>query len=110
MTLNTLLLQAQGGQGNPIFFYVMMISVMVVFYFFFMRPQQKKQKDQQKFIESVKKGDDIVTVGGIHGRIQSVDNETVTIVVDKSTKLILDKASISFDATKRIQDKNQSES
>jgi preprotein translocase subunit YajC len=68
------------------------------------RPQQKKQKDQKKFLEEVRKGDNIVTVGGIHGRIVSIDGDTIILEVEKGGKIKLDKSSISLEATKRNKD------
>lgn len=80
-------------------------GIALVFYFFMIRPQQKKQKDQKNFINEIKKGDAVVTVGGVHGKVFSVDEETVVVEVDKSTKLTLEKSSISLEASKRVNDK-----
>ncbi|MFM7856357.1 MAG: preprotein translocase subunit YajC, partial [Flammeovirgaceae bacterium] len=62
----SILLQAQ-PQSSWISF-LPMIGIIVVFYFFMIRPQQKKAKEQKKFSEEVKKGDYVITVGGVHGR------------------------------------------
>ncbi len=97
--IQTLLLQAPTG-GNYTQF-IMLGGMIVIFYLFFIRPQQKKQKDTKKFIEAIKKGDQIVTVGGIHGKIVSVDGDTVTVDVDKGSKLVIEKSSISLDASKK---------
>lgn len=99
--LNSILLQAaNGGAGYS---NLIMIGVMVViFYFFFIRPQQKKQKDQKSFTESVAKGETVVTIGGIHGKILSVDDTTVTLEIDKGAKMKIEKTSISMEATKRL--------
>ena len=96
---NTLLLQA-GGAGNYGQF-IMLGGMIAVFYFFFIRPQQKKQKETKKFIEEIKKGDQIVTMGGIHGKITSVDDDTVTLDVDRGNKLVIEKSSISLDNSKK---------
>ncbi|MDH5366111.1 MAG: preprotein translocase subunit YajC [Cyclobacteriaceae bacterium] len=98
--IRTVLLQA-GGQGFDPMTLLLWGGIFVVFYFFMIRPQQKKAKDQKKFISEIKKGDSIVTTGGIHGKVFSVEDETVTIEVDKSTKLTLEKSSISLEASKR---------
>ena len=58
-----------GGAGNYSFL-IMMLLIFVVMYFFMIRPQQKKQKEITKFRESLKKGDKIVTIGGIYGTIE----------------------------------------
>jgi len=74
----------------------------VIFYFFFIRPQQKKQKDQKKFTEEVKKGDQVVTLGGIHGKILSIDDATITLEIDKGTKMTIERSSISMESSKRV--------
>lgn len=99
--IKTLLLQADTGGSNYTQF-IMLAGMIAIFYFFFIRPQQKKQKDQKKFIEAVKKGDQVITVGGIHGKIVAVDDATVTIDVDRGSKLVIEKSSISLDASKRL--------
>lgn len=88
---------AEGGGGGTqmIIFLVLMIAI---FYFFMIRPQQKKQKQMQDFRSSLKKGDKIVTIGGIHGKIVSVDEGTFVIEVEDGTKLRVDKAAIAIDA------------
>ena len=73
--------------------------IAVVFYFFMIRPQQKKQKEQKKWIEEISKGDEVVTIGGIHGKVLSVDDETVLLEVDRGVKLTVNKGSLSLDAT-----------
>jgi preprotein translocase subunit YajC len=99
-----LLLQAAGGSamtGNL----VLIGGIIIIFYFFMIRPQQKKQKDQKKFLEEIKKGDTAVTMGGIHGKIAAIDNDTVLLDVDKGTKIKIEKSSISLEASKKYADK-----
>lgn len=95
---NFIFLQAEGGGYAQ---FLLFGGMIVVFYLFFIRPQQKKQKDQKKFIEAVKKGATVVTIGGIHGKVVSINENTVTLEVDKGAKLKVEKTSISMDATKR---------
>ena len=99
--LNTLLLQGQ-PQGGGSSFLILMVGMLVVFYFFIIRPQQKKQKDQKKFITEVKKGDNVITIGGIHGKIFEVADETIILEVEKGGKIKLEKSSISLEATKKL--------
>ncbi len=73
----------------------------MIFYFFMIRPQQKKQKDQKKFIEEIQKGDKVVTVGGLHGKVLALDDATVTLEVDRGVKMTFEKSSISLEASKR---------
>ena len=98
--IKTVLLQ-MGGQGFDPMTIVLWGGIFVVFYFFMIRPQQKKQKDQKKFLTEIKKGDSVVTIGGIHGKIYEVGETTVTLEVDKSTKLTLEKSSISLESSKK---------
>lgn len=76
-------------------------GIILVFYFFMIRPQQKKQKDQKTFIDNMKKGDTVVTIGGLHGRIASVEATTVILEVDRGVKMTFEKASISREATSK---------
>lgn len=101
--LDFILLQAPSG-GQSLYGNLLLIGgIVLIFYFFMIRPQQKKQKDQKRFLEDVKKGDNIVTVGGIHGRIASIDGETIILEVEKGGKIKLDKSSISLEASKRYK-------
>ena len=69
--------------------------VIGIFYFLIIRPQNKKQKDTQAMINAMKKGDKVVTIGGIRGTVQSVKDETVIIKVDEDTKLEFNKSAVS---------------
>ncbi len=72
---------------------IMVVLMIVVFYFFLIRPQTKKQKDLKKFRESLKPGDKIVTIGGIHGKILEIADSTVLIQSDNS-KFRIEKSAI----------------
>ncbi|MEO1219306.1 MAG: preprotein translocase subunit YajC [Bacteroidota bacterium] len=75
-------------------------SIFVVFYFFMMRPQQRRQREQQAFLEKIKKGQSVVTVGGIHGKIHEVVDDLVTLETDsKGSKIIFSKSAISIEST-----------
>jgi preprotein translocase subunit YajC len=84
------ILQAGGNMG----FLIMMVGMFVVMYFFMIRPQQKKQKDQQKMVDALKAGDDVVTAGGLHGKVMSTDETTVTISAGGGAKLTFEKSAI----------------
>ena len=81
--------------------------MIAIFYFFFIRPQQRKQKETKKYLEEIKKGEMVVTVGGIHGKIVEVSDTTVLVDVDRGTKLLVEKASISLEASKRLNDNSE---
>ena len=106
--LEKILLQNTNGGGgfNPSSL-ILFGGIIIVFYFFMIRPQQKKQKDQKKFIGDIKRGDRVVTIGGIHGRIAEMEDEQVTLEVEKGGKIKIEKSSISLEATQRAYPKNQ---
>ena len=94
------LLQTPGG-GAGTMNLIFIGGILLVFYFFMIRPQQKKQKDQKKFIGAIKKGDKVVTLGGIHGKVSTMDTDTITLEVDRGAKIKMEKSSISFEASKQ---------
>lgn len=98
--MHSILLQAATGSNTSMIYNVLLwVGIIGVFYFFMIRPQQKKQKDQKSFVDNMKKGDNVVTIGGLHGRIASVDATTVTLEVDRGVKMTFEKTSISREAT-----------
>ncbi|MFY0593769.1 preprotein translocase subunit YajC [Roseivirga sp.] len=99
----SILLQAEAvPQGNGWMQQLLLFGgIALVFYFFMIRPQQKKQKDQKKFISEITKGDSVVTIGGVHGKVYASDDDTVTVEVDKSTKIKFERSAISLEASKR---------
>lgn len=96
---------AAGGAGFGLEQLILFGGIGLVFYFFMIRPQQKKQKEQKKYISEIKKGDAVVTIGGLHGKVYAVADDTITIEVDKGTKLTFAKSSISLEASKKASEK-----
>ncbi|MGN0227683.1 MAG: preprotein translocase subunit YajC [Paludibacteraceae bacterium] len=99
--LDLILLDAETGatqQGSQWSFWVMMILIFVVFYFFMIRPQTKKQKELQKQRENMKKGDKVVTAGGIYGEIKEVQETTFIITIAKDVTIKVSKDSVFADA------------
>ncbi len=95
MTFDLILLQAaQAQQGNQWSFWIMMILIFVVFYFFMIRPQTKKQKELQKQRDEMKKGDKVVTAGGIYGEIKEVQENALLITIAKDVTIKVDKQSV----------------
>jgi|SRR5690554_171228 len=95
--LNILLMApAEGGDGGVMSF-LPLILIVVVFYFFMIRPQMKKQKEQRKFRENLNKGDKVITIGGIHGKITEVKESTVSLEVANGLILNIEKSAISAD-------------
>ncbi len=93
---------AQAQASNPIYQFVIFGGIIVVFYFFMIRPQQKKAKDQKKFIEDIKKGDYIITIGGAHGYVSEMEGDTFILEVEKGGRIRFNKSAISLEATKAI--------
>lgn len=98
--LNFIFLQAATAangtaqQGGGWSFWVMMILIFVVFYFFMIRPQQKKQKELQQQRDALKKGDKVITAGGIYGHIKEVQETTFLLEVAKDVVIKVDKGSV----------------
>jgi len=74
---------------------IVMPLIILVFYFLVMRPQNKKQKEAKKMLEGLRKGDQIVTIGGLHGTVVSVKEDIVVLKVDDNTKLAYSKNAVS---------------
>ena len=81
----------QGGAAGLLGSLVPLVLIFVIFYFLLIRPQQKKAKDHKNMIDNLKKGDKIITSGGIYGVIEGVGANTVTIKVGENTRIKLGK-------------------
>lgn len=97
---------AQGQEGtsgsNGLLSFLPLILIILVFYLFFIRPQMKKSKEQKKFRENLKKGDKVVTIGGLHGKIAEMDETTVTLEVGNQVRLTFEKSAIAMDTSAQI--------
>ncbi len=95
-----LLMMGQGEDGgNPMSMLLFMGVIVVVFYFFMIRPQMKKRKEVQKFRSEMQKGDKILTIGGIHGKVNAIKEDAVIIEVENGNLLKIDKNAIIKDST-----------
>ena len=93
-----------GSSDYTIYF---LVAIFVIFYFFMIRPQNKKRKQLNEMRENLKKGDSVITIGGIHGKIAEVKDDTVVVSVDSNTKLKVDKNSISMDSSTKLTEENK---
>ncbi|MEY4052491.1 MAG: preprotein translocase subunit YajC [Chitinophagia bacterium] len=94
------LLQAP-PQGGGTFQLVMLGGIILVFWFFMIRPQAKKAKEQKKFIDDIQKGDKVVTIAGIHGTVNKVNEDnTIQLEVSPGSYLKIEKSSISLEWSK----------
>ena len=98
---------AAGGGSGMSFNLIFILLIFVVFYFFMIRPQMKKQKQAAKFKEEINKGDKIVTIGGIHGKIVEVTDKTFTIEVENGGRLKIEKSAVSMESTAALQKSGQ---
>ena len=88
----------QGGQGGGSDFMttILMFAVIIaIFYFMILRPQQKRQKERVKLLESMKKGDKVVTAGGLHGTIVGIEDKTLLLQIADNVKVKVERSSIS---------------
>ncbi len=98
---NILLMMGQQDGGGGIGSFLPLILIMVVFYFFMIYPQMKKTKAQKKFREALAEGDKVITLGGVHGKIEKMD-DTTFIINSEGTRLRIDRSSISMEASQAL--------
>jgi preprotein translocase subunit YajC len=95
MLLTILLQEVQQAQPKPMWSsLVMILLLIVVFWLFFIRPQSKKAKEQQQFREALKKGDNVVTIGGFHGKITEVKEHTVMVSLAPGMEVEIEKSAL----------------
>ena len=105
MTFASILLfmpPAEGQEGGGFMSFLPLILIILVFYLFFIRPQMRKSKGQKKYREALKKGDKIITIGGIHGKIIEVQETTFTIEVEGQNRLKIEKSAVAMDGSSQI--------
>ena len=89
------LLQASGATSSQSLLSVVpFVLIIAIFYFFIIRPQNKKQKETQKMIDALKKGDKVVTIGGIHGLVSQTKEKTVILKLDEGVKVEFNRSAI----------------
>lgn len=91
--LSFILLQAQ-QEGNPYSFFILLGGMFLIMYFFMIRPQMKRQKEAKSFREQLQKGDKVVTIGGVHGKVVEINETSVVLSVEQG-KIRVDKNSLS---------------
>lgn len=87
-------LAAEGGGGNIWVTLMPFIAMFAIFYFLLIRPQQKKNKERINMLNSLKKGDKVTTIGGLHGTIDSITDDKVVLKVNDVTKLTFERSAI----------------
>ena len=89
--LSILLQQSEGGGMNSM---LLMFAIIIVFYFFMIRPQMKKQKEVKKFRESLDKGVEVVTMGGIYGKVKEIKDNIIILEIADDVKIKVDRSAV----------------
>lgn len=101
MNMFNILLQAETAE--PGFPWVLLLGMFIIMYFFMIRPQQKRQKEAKEFRDAISKGDKVVTIGGVHGKILSISDMTVVLEVE-SGKIRVSKSALSPSGSPEAED------
>lgn len=86
--------QAPGGMESILGSIVPFLLIIVIFYFLILRPQQKRQKERMKLLESLKKGDKVITAGGIYGTVEGLEEKTILVKVAENVKIKMERSSV----------------
>ena len=100
-------LQAQDPSGWTT--YAFFGAMLLVFYFFMIRPQNKKRKKLEEMRSSLKKGDHVQTIGGIHGKVAEIKDSTILIQVEGGVKLKIEKSAVSLDSSTQLTEETASQ-
>ncbi|MDA8387838.1 MAG: preprotein translocase subunit YajC [Nitrospiraceae bacterium] len=92
---------AAGGSGSMIGSFIPLILIFVIFYFLLIRPQQKRAKEHKQMLEAIKRGDKVVTSGGLYGVVEQVDQNILTIKIAENVKVKVGKAYIATVRTEK---------
>lgn len=103
MTPAFVLLQAQGGGDYS--FLIMMVAIFAIMYFFMIRPQNKKQKEIQNFRKNLEVGQEVITAGGIYGKVKEIEDTLIVLEIATGVKIKIDKNSIYANAAATQQTK-----
>ena len=91
---NILLMGPTAPGQNPLVSLIPLLLIIVVFYFFMIRPQMKRQKELVNYRSSLKKGDKVITTGGIYGKISEVNEQTLVLEIDNNVHIKVDKSAV----------------
>lgn len=103
MNLAFVYLQAQGGFDSS--FLIMMVAIFAIMYFFMIRPQNKKQKEIQNFRNNLSVGQEVITAGGIYGKVKEIEDNVIVLEIASGVKIRIDKNSIYANAAANQQTK-----
>lgn len=89
--------EGQGAAGGGSMTLIFILLLLLIFYFFMIRPQQKKQKQIEEYRSKLSKGDKIITIGGLHGKITDVQEKVFVIEIADNVKITIEKAAVAID-------------
>ena len=93
----------EGAEAKPMWqTFMPFILILVIIYFFMIRPQSKKAKEQRSYKDTVKKGDKIITIGGVHAKIVEIKEKDFIIEVGNGVKMTIQKEAVSMEASKGL--------
>ena len=99
MNALVIILQEQPSKGGNLTFLIMMVAIFIVLYFLMIRPQKKRQKELKEYRDSLKKGEKVITAGGIYGTVAEVKENFVLLEVDTNVKIRVDKSTLLKDSS-----------
>lgn len=102
---NLLFMPQEGAESGGIMSFLPLILIVLVFYMFFIRPQMKKSKEQKQYREALKKGDKIVTIGGIHGKITDIKENSLIIEIANNVIVTIEKSAVAGEGGVQIGQK-----
>ena len=92
--MNTAFVYLQAQAGGDYSFLIMMVAIFAIMYFFMIRPQNKKQKEIQNFRKNLEVGQEVITAGGIYGKVKEIEDNVVVLEIASGVKIRIDKNSI----------------
>lgn len=92
--MNTAFVLLQAQAGGDYSFLIMMVAIFAIMYFFMIRPQNKKQKELQNFRKNLEVGQEVITAGGIYGKVKEIEDNVVVLEIASGVKIRIDKNSI----------------
>ena len=103
--MNTAFVYLQAQAGGDYSFLIMMVAIFAIMYFFMIRPQNKKQKEIQNFRKNLEVGQDVISAGGIYGKVKAIEDNVVVLEIASGVKIRIDKNSIYANAAASQQTK-----
>ena len=104
--MNTAFVYLQAQAGGDYLFLIMMVAIFAIMYFFMIRPQNKKQKEIQNFRKNLQVGQDVISAGGIYGKVKAIEDNVVVLEIATGVKIRIDKNSIYANAAASQQTNN----